>query len=180
MKHIPQRMCVACRKMYPQNELIRLVRDNKTGEIKFDCDKKLFGRGAYICKNIDCIRNAEKKRGIERHFKCAVPKELYKAAEELNLNNKFLGMLGLAKRAGKVQTGEDICSKAVKSGVSKLIIVACDASDNTKKSITDSCKFYKTKFVEAGSKAELGKFTGADSRAVVSVNDDNFAKAIFR
>ena len=40
------------------------------------------------------------------------------------------------------------------------------------------CKFYKTKFVEAGSKAELGKFTGADSRAVVSVNDDNFAKAI--
>ena len=76
MKHIPQRMCVACRKMYPQNELIRLVRDNKTGEIKFDCDKKLFGRGAYI-------RNAEKKRGIERHFKCAVPKELYKAAEEL-------------------------------------------------------------------------------------------------
>ena len=90
------------------------------------------------------------------------------------MNNKFLGMLGLAKRAGKVQTGEDICS----SGVSKLIIVACDASDNTKKSITDSCKFYKTKFVEAGSKAELGKFTGADSRAVVSVNDDNFAKAI--
>ena len=55
------------------------------------------------------------------------------------MNNKFLGMLGLAKRAGKVQTGEDICSKAVKSGVSKLIIVACDASDNTKKSITDSC-----------------------------------------
>ena len=81
------------------------------------------------------------------------------------MNNKFLGMLGLAKRAGKVQTGEDICSKAVKSG-------------NTKKSITDSCKFYKTKFVEAGSKAELGKFTGADNRAVVSVNDDNFAKAI--
>lgn len=64
MKHIPQRMCVACRKMYPQNELIRLVRDNKTGEIKFDCDKKLFGRGAYICKNIDCIRNAEKKEGL--------------------------------------------------------------------------------------------------------------------
>ena len=85
------------------------------------------------------------------------------------MNNKFLGMLGLAKRAGKVQTGEDICSKAVKSGVSKLIIVACDASDNTKKSITDSCKFYKTKFAEAGREAELGKFTGADSRAVVSV-----------
>lgn len=94
------------------------------------------------------------------------------------MNNKFLGMLGLAKRAGKVQTGEDICSKAVKSGVSKLIIVACDASDNTKKSITDTCKYYNVRFVEAGTKLELGKFTGAESRAVVSVNDNNFAKAI--
>ena len=94
------------------------------------------------------------------------------------MNEKFLGMLGLAKRAGKIQTGEDICSKAVKSGISKLIIVACDASDNTKKSITNSCKYYNVQYIEKCSKAELGKFTGADSRAVVSVNDDNFAKTI--
>ncbi len=83
MNHIPQRMCVACRNMYPQNELIRVVRDNSDGEVKLDIDKKLFGRGAYICKNKDCIQKAEKKRGLERHFKCAVPKELYSAAEEL-------------------------------------------------------------------------------------------------
>lgn len=83
MNHVPMRMCVACREMYPQNELIRLVRDNADGEIRFDMDKKLFGRGVYICKNIDCIHLAEKKKGIERHFKCAVPKELYKIAEDL-------------------------------------------------------------------------------------------------
>jgi ribosomal protein L7Ae-like RNA K-turn-binding protein len=94
------------------------------------------------------------------------------------LKEKFLGMLGLAKRAGKIQTGEEICSKAVKSGISRLIIVACDASENTKKSITNSCKFYGVQYVEQCTKAEIGKFTGADSRAVVSVNDDNFAKAI--
>ena len=109
------------------------------------------------------------------------------------MNNKFLGMLGLAKENSErfsilmaaplsafmfIITPITAIFMGIKSGVSKLIIVACDASDNTKKSITDSCKFYKTKFVEAGSKAELGKFTGADSRAVVSVNDDNFAKAI--
>lgn len=94
------------------------------------------------------------------------------------MNNKFLGMLGLATKAGKVQTGEDICSKNVKSGQSSLVIVASDASDNTKKSISDTCAYYKVKIVEAGSKDELGKFTGSDSRAVVSINDDNFAKAI--
>ena len=33
MKHIPMRMCVACREMHPQNELIRIVRDNSRGEI---------------------------------------------------------------------------------------------------------------------------------------------------
>lgn len=83
MKHVPQRMCVACRKMYPQGELIRVVRDIESGEVRLDMNKKLFGRGAYICKNIDCVHLAEKKRGLERHFKCAVPKEIYKAAEDL-------------------------------------------------------------------------------------------------
>ncbi len=94
------------------------------------------------------------------------------------MNNKLLGMIGLAKRAGRVQTGEDICSRAVRNRRSRLVIVACDAADNTKKSITDTCKHYNVRCIEAATKAELGNCTGADSRAVVSVNDDNFAKAI--
>ena len=81
MAHIPERMCVACRKMQPQNELIRFVRTEDG--VKIDMNKKLFGRGAYICRNIDCIRRAEKKRGIEKHFKCAVPKDIYEEAERL-------------------------------------------------------------------------------------------------
>lgn len=81
MAHVPERMCVACRKMQPQNELIRFVRTENGAKI--DMNKKLFGRGAYICKNIECVRLARKKRGIERHFKCAVPKEIYDEAEKL-------------------------------------------------------------------------------------------------
>ena len=87
-------------------------------------------------------------------------------------------MLGLAKRAGKVVTGEEKCLKAIRSGNSRIVIIASDASPNTRKSITDSCKHYSVKYIEASLKAELGKYTGAESRAVVSVNDDNFAKAI--
>lgn len=83
MKHIPLRMCIACRKMKPQNELIRIVRDKETHNISLDTEKKLFGRGAYICKNVDCVQSAEKKRGIERHFKCAVPREIYEEAKKL-------------------------------------------------------------------------------------------------
>ena len=46
--HIPLRMCIACRQMKPQNELIRFVREINTGNIMLDTDKKLMGRGAYI------------------------------------------------------------------------------------------------------------------------------------
>lgn len=83
MKHVPLRMCIACRTMCPQNELIRVVKDKETGKISLDMEKKLMGRGAYICKNHDCLRLAEKKRGLERHLKCAVPKEIYEEADNL-------------------------------------------------------------------------------------------------
>lgn len=85
----------------------------------------------------------------------------------------------MAKRAGKISTGGFICSKKIKSKEAKLVITASDASDNTKKAAADSCRYYKVKYIETASMAELGKYTGSSSgRAVVSVNDNNFAKAI--
>ena len=87
-------------------------------------------------------------------------------------------MLGLAKKAGKISTGAFICSKMIKSQRARLVIIARDASDGTKKSIGDSCRYYKIKLIEVGDMSELGRMTGGGDRAVVSVNDNNFAKAI--
>lgn len=88
-------------------------------------------------------------------------------------------MLGLAKRAGKISTGSFICEKMIKSGDARLVILANDASDNTKKSISDSCRFYDVRLIEYSDRATLGHAVGADAdRVVVSVNDNNFAKAI--
>lgn len=81
MKHIPVRMCTACRTMHPQNELIRIVRDNSDGKIKIDKDKKLFGRGMYICKNSDCVKLARKKRAVERALKAKSVESVYESAE---------------------------------------------------------------------------------------------------
>ena len=92
--------------------------------------------------------------------------------------NKIFGMIGLAKRAGKVSTGSFICLKAIRSGRAKLVIIAGDASENTKKSICDSCSYYKVKLIEFSDMGSLGHATGGGDRAVVSVNDNNFAKAI--
>lgn len=82
-KHVPMRMCIACRAMKPQNELIRIVHEINTGDISIDSEKKLFGRGAYICRCGECVKKATKKNGLARHFKCAVPAEIYAEAEEL-------------------------------------------------------------------------------------------------
>ena len=79
-KHIPLRMCVACRKMQPQHELIRFVCSDGVSEL--DIDKKKFGRGAYICRSEECIKKAAKKNVLSRHFKCSVPNELYTTASE--------------------------------------------------------------------------------------------------
>ena len=76
-KHIPKRMCIACRQMKNQNELLRIVRDNASGEIVTDIQKKKFGRGAYICADEKCIKLAMKKKGIERHLKSTVNANLY-------------------------------------------------------------------------------------------------------
>ncbi len=92
--------------------------------------------------------------------------------------NKVLGMLGLAKRAGKVQTGEFLCDKAIKNGQSRLIIIAADISENSRKAICDACNYYGVDYVEYGTADELGKITGSERRVVVSVNDDNFKNAI--
>lgn len=92
--------------------------------------------------------------------------------------NKALGMLGLAKRAGKVVTGEFLCDKAIKNGQSRLIIIASDISDRGKKAVCDACNYYGVEFIQFATADELGNITGAERRTVVSVNDDNFKNAI--
>ena len=93
--------------------------------------------------------------------------------------NKLLNMLGLAKRAGKVSTGSFICEKMIKSKSAKLIVLAVDAAENTKKAITNSCSFHNIKIIEYSDMSALGRAVGASApRAVISVNDSNFANAI--
>ena len=62
------------------------------------------------------------------------------------MNDKVISLLGLAERAGKIASGEFAAEKAVKTGKARLIIVAEDASDNTKRKFSDMCKYYQDTF----------------------------------
>src|SRR6187455_1859521 len=64
-KHIPQRMCIACRRSDTKRELTRLVRDAE-GHVTIDPTGKRAGRGAYLCHDPACWEQALKRRGLER------------------------------------------------------------------------------------------------------------------
>ena len=80
-KRIPMRMCTGCGEMKPKKELIRIVKSPE-GEISFDLTGKKPGRGAYLCKNAECLRKAKKARRLEKAFSCKIPDEVYEHMEE--------------------------------------------------------------------------------------------------
>lgn len=94
--------------------------------------------------------------------------------------DKLLQMIGMAKRAGKTVTGGFLAEKAIKSGESKLIVVSKDISEESRKSVTDACKYYKVKYIEYADREQLGKITGGGERTVISINDYRFAEAILK
>lgn len=80
-KKIPMRMCLGCSEMKPKKELIRVVR-SKEGDISLDLTGRKAGRGAYICKDIECLRKARKAKRFERSFECRIDDEVYDSMEE--------------------------------------------------------------------------------------------------
>lgn len=76
-KKIPLRMCLGCQEMKPKKELIRVVRSAADGEIKIDLTGKVSGRGAYICRNIECFEKAYKAKKLERALEHPVSPEVY-------------------------------------------------------------------------------------------------------
>lgn len=84
-KHVPLRMCMACNEMKPKADLLRVVRAKSAdGGCNVFVDKtfKAAGRGAYLCKNLDCLKRVRKSRRIDRIFSCKVPDEVYLQIEE--------------------------------------------------------------------------------------------------
>lgn len=92
---------------------------------------------------------------------------------------KMSGLIGLAQRAGKLKSGEFSTEKSIKSGRSRLCIIASDASEATKKRFSDMCTFRKIPFMVCDlDKEELGHTAGKELRSSVSVEDAGFARSI--
>ena len=92
--------------------------------------------------------------------------------------NKALSMISLATKAGKTVSGEFCTEKEVKTGRAELVIVAEDASENTKKKFQNMCEFYEVPIYFYGDKDTLGHAMGKEFRASLAVTDPGFAKGI--
>ena len=92
--------------------------------------------------------------------------------------SKALSMISLATKAGKTKSGEFMTEKEVKEGNAHLVIVAEDASDNTKKKFQNMCDYYKVPIYFYGDKDNLGHAMGKEFRASLAVTDAGFAKGI--
>ena len=80
-KKPPERRCVGCREMKDKAALVRIVRNADETGFAVDETGKSAGRGAYICKNVDCFKKAAKSGGFERSFKQKIPKDVYEVLE---------------------------------------------------------------------------------------------------
>ena len=80
IKKIPQRRCVGCGERFDKGDLWRIVK-SPSGEVSLDKTSRAAGRGAYICKNIKCLKAAHKAHRLESNLETAIPDSVYEALE---------------------------------------------------------------------------------------------------
>lgn len=80
-KKIPLRQCTGCREMKPKRELIRVVKSPEN-TLSLDFKGKAQGRGAYVCRNPECLKKAIKSKALERSLEIPIPDDIYAQLKE--------------------------------------------------------------------------------------------------
>ncbi len=94
------------------------------------------------------------------------------------MNNKIYSMLGLCMKAGKLACGFDVCVENIKKKNAFLIIIAEDASPNTKEKIIYIANEYGVEVLEYGNKFDLSTAIGKREKVVVAILDNGFGSKI--
>ncbi|MDO4744228.1 MAG: ribosomal L7Ae/L30e/S12e/Gadd45 family protein [Clostridia bacterium] len=95
-------------------------------------------------------------------------------------SEKFYRMLGLCTRAGAVAFGEGGVKDSIRGKTARLVIVADDGSDNTKKKFRNNCSFYSVPYFEHGDRFALGNATGRSFAVVLSITNKDLADSLIK
>jgi|SRR5690554_1380394 len=94
------------------------------------------------------------------------------------MQHRYLNLIGLAYKAQKISLGEDTIIKEIQSKRAKLILIATDAANNTKKKLTDKCHSYQIPYKIIGTIDELSQANGKKNRVAIAVLDEGFANKL--
>lgn len=89
--------------------------------------------------------------------------------------DRALGLLGLANKAGKLKLGQDAALDAARQGKAALLLLAKDASPNTRKKILDCARFHGVRVLEFESKTLLARICSYEELSAGAVCDRRFA-----
>lgn len=91
------------------------------------------------------------------------------------MNDKFLSLLGIARRAGKLSSGHDAVKEAVNGGKCRLLIFTCDSSERLRDEFIHRVSEKKASvLITDYTMNDIHSATGSKA-AVISVNDSGFA-----
>ena len=91
---------------------------------------------------------------------------------------RVISLLGLAQRAGRLISGEVAVRKAMQQKKVELLLIAADASANTRKSYQDAAAYYGVTYILFSSKLEMGEGIGKAHRAAVALTDKGYAARV--
>lgn len=94
--------------------------------------------------------------------------------------SKLYSFIGLMQRSGNLVSGDDGVEIDIKKGKCRLLIIADDASENTKKKFLNMVKHRNIQYVIFGAKDELGAAIGKSGRAALSIQDEGFAREFLK
>ncbi|MCC8139084.1 MAG: YlxR family protein [Lachnospiraceae bacterium] len=81
VRKLPVRQCTGCGEKKSKLEMLRVIRTAEN-EILLDATGRKNGRGAYLCRNPECLARARKTKALERSLKTAIPQEIYESLEK--------------------------------------------------------------------------------------------------
>lgn len=109
-------------------------------------------------------------------------KNLAENCDMVLLEKKTISAIGLARRAGKLEVGAEMCEEAVRAGKAVLCVMASDLSGNTSKKLHDCLKYRNVPYIKLSiGKGELAKILGKSAVTVSCViTDKGFASIIYK
>ncbi len=177
----PHRTCIGCRRLRPQSELLRVVADPE-GSIWPDHFGKLPGRGAHLCPNVVCMREAVQRRAFSRAFKRALqPVDADALAENfaVQARKQALAILVTALRSGFIEAGRDRVQQFLADQKKvPLVLVAEDASSGTQQQMRTMAERAGVIWRQALTKRELSALHRGKPLAVLSLRHRGMAKRL--